>query len=68
MQKDLLAKEQTDKEFALMKVIDSIHNKYGNRTLLFGSEQKENNWIKVPKTKSSEYTTSWDGLPIVKAD
>ncbi|MCH9630713.1 MAG: Protein UmuC [Chlamydiia bacterium] len=68
VQKDLLAKEQTDKEFALMKVIDSIHNKYGNRTLLFGSEQKENNWIKVPKTKSSEYTTSWDGLPIVKAD
>lgn len=67
-QKDLLSKDQSEKEAALMKVIDSIHTKYGNKTIVFGSEYDNKNWVKIPQLKSKEYTTSWEDLPIVKAD
>lgn len=67
-QTDLLSQVQNEKEYALMRVIDSIHNKYGNKTLLFASENRQGKWVNVSKYKSKEYTTSWDALPIVKAN
>jgi len=47
---------------ALMKVVDSMNQKYGKSKVRFGSEGFERQWVMRSERKSPAYTTRWDDI------
>lgn len=52
----------------LMAVLDNVNQRYGRRTLHLAAEGCERPWQMRRGNLSPGYTTSWDGLPVVRAD
>jgi DNA polymerase V len=66
---DLFSGKSLEKQSCLMQAVDSINHRYGKNSVAFGSSLSQGKlWQPTCKKKSSYSTTSWDDLPIVKAD
>jgi DNA polymerase V len=50
----------------LMAVMDRINNQYGRGTLHSAAEDISGKWKMKRERMSPEYTTCWDGLPVVR--
>ncbi|ARG98314.1 Y-family DNA polymerase [Legionella micdadei] len=50
----------------LMKVFDSINNRYGHETIRLAAEGCSRHWAMRSELKSPAYTTRWSELPVVK--
>jgi DNA polymerase V len=52
----------------LMGVLDGINQRYGRNTLRLGAEGMAQTWQMRRENLSPGYTTSWEGVPAVRAD
>jgi len=52
---------------SLMAVLDDVNQRYGRRSLHLAAEGCERPWQMRRGNLSPGYTTSWDGLPVVRA-
>ena len=50
-----------------MAVLDDINQRYGRQSLRLAAEGVERSWKMRRGNLSLGYTTSWDGLPVVRA-
>jgi DNA polymerase V len=51
----------------MMAVLDDINQRYGRQTLRLAAEGVDRSWKMRRGNLSPGYTTSWDGLPVVRA-
>ena len=65
-----LFSDETDKMLEssndLMKVMDSINQRYGRGSLSLASNGEKSTWKAKSNFKSPNYTTCWEDLPLVK--
>ncbi len=67
LQPDLLSPTpQNDKERSLMRAFDAINAKLGRKSIYFGIQASGIKHYIRRRLKSSSYTTSWDGLAVVR--
>lgn len=52
---------------ALMAALDGINRRFGRGAAGFGLADKDAPWRMNQGNKTPSYTTSWDGIPVVKA-
>ena len=57
--------EDYDKSDTVMGTIDSVNEKFGNRSIFFGAQGINKNWKMRADRKSAMYTTKVDDLPRV---
>ncbi len=50
----------------LMAAIEEISGKFGRDSIKLGGESLSSRWKSVQKHLSRRYTTSWDGIPVVR--
>lgn len=55
------------KETALMQTLDTLHARYGKKSLFLGGEGFKEPWAHTSLRRSPRYTTCWDELPIAFA-
>lgn len=55
-----------EKDQKLMQTFDEINHKLGRKTIYFGTQGAGVSHYIKREFKSTSYTTSWDGLPVVK--
>jgi DNA polymerase V len=58
--------KENKKEDKLLKVIDKINNKMGNKTLFYAAQGIDPEWKTNRNKKTGSYTTSWNELAEVK--
>lgn len=59
---------QYEESNKIMEVLDSVNKIYGKDTLQLGSAGFRHRWAMKSENKSPCFTTSWEELPIVKAN
>lgn len=57
--------KNTEKETKLMKLVDSMNNRYGKKALRFAAEGIKKSWSMHSDFKSKNYTGRWSDLPNV---
>ena len=57
--------EDYDKSDTVMGTIDSVNEKFGNRSIFFGAQGINKDWKMRADRKSAMYTTKVDDLPRV---
>jgi DNA polymerase V len=67
IQADLFRSPDTPQQKALMRVLDSINQRYGRDTLQLAGQGIKQRWRMRRDMLSPRFTTCWDELPRVKA-
>ncbi len=57
---------QTESDDQLMSALDSLNQKWGRGTLIYGGSGLEKKWDMRRQLKSPSYTTNWNELPKAK--
>lgn len=65
IQYDLFDEKSSMKSNSLMSVIDSINQRYGKRSIIFGSQGINNKWAMKRDRMTRHFTTNWQELPTV---
>lgn len=65
-QADIFTQHSSKKSSAVMKVLDTINQKYGKSTIHLAAEGFKKEWIARSNKKSPNYTTQWSELPIAR--
>ncbi|MCH9611627.1 MAG: Protein UmuC [Chlamydiia bacterium] len=67
-QRDIFISQEglSDKQQALMKVLDATNQRFGPKTLYYAAEGSTQKWQSFSKFRTPNYTTSWEELPKVK--
>jgi DNA polymerase V len=63
-QTDMFFKPRYDQNKQLMECLDLLNKRHGRNTVFYGSSGIDQSWKMSQKSKSQNYTTSWDELPI----
>jgi len=66
MQCDMFVDQKLQLNDSLMTVIDTINKKLGKASIQFAAAGLEKSWQMQSNKKSSNFTSSWEGLPIVR--
>ncbi len=64
---DSISPAEQLKSCQVMALMDSINEKYGQRTIRLAAEGVQQSWLMKRKIKTPNYTTRWSDLPIVYA-
>ncbi len=70
LQEDLFAEdtsEHDEKRDSLHDTLDAINSKYGRGVAVIASQRQGGDWNPRSEFRSPEYTTQWNGIPIVKS-
>ncbi|MBN2143439.1 MAG: Y-family DNA polymerase [Candidatus Aureabacteria bacterium] len=59
--------EEKQKHSGLMKALDRIHSRFGERALIFAEQGFKRTWKMRQENLSPRYTSRWDQIPLVKA-
>ncbi|MFZ6689295.1 Y-family DNA polymerase [Undibacterium sp. SXout11W] len=54
----------TNEKVELMKTLDALNTRYGKGTVKLSQDGSRHSWKMRQESKSPEYTTNWDELPI----
>ncbi len=65
---DLFDTRDTEQQAKLMKAMDSLNSKWGQRTAFYAASGINREWVGVSSLKSRNFTTDWDSLMQVRAE
>lgn len=65
---DLFDTRDTEREAELMKALDKINGKWGQRTAFYAASGIRREWVGASALRSRPFTTDWNSLMEVRAD
>jgi DNA polymerase V len=65
--RDLFDTRDNGKQASLMKALDTLNSKWGQRTAFYAASGVKRNWVGASALRSRPFTTDWNSLPQVKA-